>query len=71
MTKVTRDESSVEMLKLILDSKRYDLAVSFNWGNLSDIIAKCAENPSKFSSQFESKLKKTETAMAKTVEKFG
>jgi hypothetical protein len=71
MTKVTRDESSVEMLKLVLDSKRYDLAVSFNWGNLSDIIAKCAEDPSKFSSQLASKLKKTETDMAKTVEMFG
>ncbi len=70
MTKVTRDESSAEMFKLVLDSKRYDLAVSFNWGKLSDIIATCAKDPSKFSSQLASKLEKTEAEMAKTLDQF-
>ncbi len=70
MTKVTRDDSSAEMLKLILDSKRYDLAVSFNWGKLSDIIAICAKEPSKFSSQLASKLEKTEAEIAKTLDQF-
>ena len=70
MTKVTRDEESAEMLRLILDSKCYDLAVSFNWGKLSDIIADCCKKPENFQSKFASLESKAQADMEKTVELF-
>ena len=70
MTKVTRDEESAEMLRLILDSKCYDLAVSFNWGKLSDIIAECCKKPETFQSKYASREAKAVSDMEKTVELF-
>ncbi len=70
MTKVTRDDESAEMLRLILDSKRYDLAVSFNWGKLSDIIADCCKKPDTFQSKYASRESKAFSDLEATVEMF-
>lgn len=70
MTKVTRDDDSAEMLRLILDSKCYDLAVSFNWGKLSDIIAECCKKPENFQSKYASLESKAQADMEKTLEMF-
>jgi len=70
--KFLRDEESIEMLDIILETRVFDLAKAFNWSNLG-MILEDMYRPKKrdFVSNYESKKDKIETAIAKTIESFG
>lgn len=36
--KLVRDEDSIEMLEIIFDSRRFDIAYTYNWGSLRTLI---------------------------------
>ena len=71
MTKVTRDDASAEMLRLIFDTKRYDLACSYNWGKITGIVEPSCKDASSFRSKLAKLLPAAEEDMAKTIEEFG
>lgn len=70
MTKVARDDSSAEMMRLIFATKRYDLACSYNWGKITNVIEPSCRDSSKFQSTLAKLLPAAEADMAKTLEQF-
>lgn len=51
--KYTRDEESLDMLKIIFDSRMYDIGIVFGWGNLISVIDNTIKNGEGFISLYE------------------
>lgn len=69
--KSLRDEDSIEMTKIILKSRSYDLGDAFNFGGLVDIFAKMAKaNLNTFASDYEKKQASAQNAIDKLVANF-
>ena len=70
MTKVARDDASAEMMRLIFATKRYDLACSYNWGKITNIVAPSCKDASTFQSNLAKLLPAAESDMQKTLDEF-
>ncbi len=68
--KYARDKDSVEMLDLILDSMVLDNANIFGWGSMEGAVNDAINKGTAIASTIEKRIKATEKAIAKTVEKF-
>ena len=67
-----RDEDSIEMTKIILNSRSYDLGDMFNFGGLVNIFEKMAKsNSNTFASDYEKKATLAQTAIDKLIANFG
>ena len=66
-----RDEESIEMTKIILNSRSYDLGDMFNFGGMVDIFAKMAKsNVNTFASDYEKKESSAQKAIEKLINNF-
>jgi hypothetical protein len=66
-----RDEESIEMTKIILGSRSYDLGSMFNFGGLVDIFAPMAQkNTNTFASDYEKKEAAAQKAIDKLIDNF-
>ena len=66
-----RDEESVEMLEIILESRIFDLIVAYQWGGLVEAVEGLTRSQSRdVMSLFERLQSRTESAIAATVEQF-
>ena len=63
----TRDEDSVEMLKLASEAARYDYTVVYRWGGLMDTINSCIQTGSPLASKIKSIQKIIPKQAAKTI----
>jgi len=69
--KVMRDDDSIEMLDIILQSRSFDLGMIYGWGGLSGIFSDMINKKSSdFTSRYEKIQSKIEVEMNKTVEIF-
>ncbi|MBE6611855.1 MAG: hypothetical protein E7632_05140 [Ruminococcaceae bacterium] len=69
--KSLRDEDSAEMLELILDSMKYDIAHIYNWGGVSYFMNNLGTNNNpNFASAYASVETKVEKALADTMAQF-
>ena len=69
--KSLRDEESIEMLRVILNSCSYDLGYMFNFGGLVDIFEPMARNNSNtFASDYERRENNARQAIEKLIESF-
>ncbi|MCL2097084.1 MAG: hypothetical protein FWH10_09335, partial [Oscillospiraceae bacterium] len=67
-----RDEESVEMTKIILNSRSYDLGSMFNFGGLVDMFAPMARrNENSFASDYERRGDNAQRAIERLMESFG
>ena len=64
--KALRDEESVHMLDLVLNSRLYDMGANFDWGGIFGILR--GANYSTFSSSYASLEKAAETAITQFIE---
>jgi len=65
-----RDESSIEMLDIILSSTVYDIARMYNWGNFASGISADVAAKREFASGYARKEKSIGKAIDQTIEKF-
>jgi hypothetical protein len=66
-----RDEESIEMMKIILNSCSYDLGYMFNFGGLVDIFEKMAKsNSNTFVSEYEKREVRAQQAIEKLIDSF-
>lgn len=66
--KYMRDEESVEMLDLILDSRVYDMAYIFDWGGIfNSVFALITNGKDTVASTWDKKIKSAEKALDKTI----
>jgi len=66
--KTLRDEESIEMLDLILDSRVYDLASIYDWGGISSMFNELGNSATKqFASTYAGKEKGAVSAIEKTI----
>ena len=66
--KSLRDEESIEMLEIILDSRVYDLASIYDWGGISSMFNELGNSATKqFASTYAGKEKGTVAAIEKTI----
>ena len=63
----TRDEDSVEMLKLASEAARYDYTVVYRWGGLMDTINSCIQTGSPLASKIKAIQKIIPKTAAKTI----
>ena len=63
----TRDEDSVEMLKLASEAARYDYTVVYGWGNLMGTINNCIQTDSPIASQLKGVQKVVSGSAKRTV----
>lgn len=70
--KYLRDEESIEMLDIILQSRCYDLAYFYDWGSLFSSTMTLIQNKggAELMSKWESKLTAAEKAMNATIDEF-
>ena len=69
--KSLRDEESIEMTKIILNSRSYDLGSMFNFGGIMDIFAPMAKkNVNTFVSDYEKRADKAQAAIDKLIANF-
>ncbi|MHB1151506.1 MAG: hypothetical protein ACYCWE_14295 [Eubacteriales bacterium] len=68
--KYTRDEESLDMLKIIFDSRMYDIGKVFGWGNLTSVIDNTIKNGEGFTSLYEKSVIKAQESMEKSYELF-
>ena len=69
--KFLRDEESIEMLDIILDTKVFDLAKCFGWNSLGSVLEDMYRPKKRdFVSTYEKKFNSYEKAIAKTIESF-
>jgi len=65
-----RDEESIEMLDLILDSAVYDLALVYNWGGYPRGLNASLEKGQPFTSGYKRKAKSINAEVQKTIDAF-
>jgi len=71
LNKTLRDTDSEEMVKLVLDSKSYDLARYFDWGGITGLISSLATgNNINFASMWAANENKIQLALDKTFDGF-
>lgn len=69
--KFLRDEESMPMVKLILDSRAYDLSNAYNWNNFGNIINDAMiNNNSNIASLYAKYSEKTKNAIEKSINNF-
>lgn len=68
--KYTRDEESLDMLKIIFDSRMYDTGIVFGWGNLTSVIDNTIKNGEGFVSLYEKAAIKAQESLEKSYELF-
>jgi hypothetical protein len=69
--KYLRDEESMPMVELILDSRAYDLSNAYNWNNLGNIINDAMiSNNSNIASLYAKHSEKTKNAIEKSINNF-
>ncbi len=69
--KYMRDEESIEMLELILNSRVYDMAHIFNWGNiLTSMTALITTGKDTVASTWDKRVTSAETALQKTIDAY-
>ena len=69
--KFLRDEESIEMLDIILESRVYELAMAFGWGGLGNILEDMYRPKKRdFVSTYEKKFNSYEKAIQKTIDSF-
>ena len=67
--KGVRDEDSMKMINLILDSQIFDVGLIFEWGGMSQMLREMgASNQTNLASRWESIKEKAETALQKTMD---
>jgi len=68
-SKALRDEESLEMLKIILENRVYDLATIYHWGTIgAPYAAVYTKKTNNFSSEFEKIRIQVETAIQETID---
>ena len=68
--KLTRDSESGEMLDIIFATKRYDLAKTFAWGGLEDVIRNGVKSGQNFTSLFAAAESRANAEMMQSYELF-
>jgi hypothetical protein len=69
--KTVRDEDSIEMIKIILDSRSYDLGSMFNFGGFMDIFAPMTRtNVNNFASVYERSEARAQREIGRLIEAF-
>ncbi len=66
--KSLRDEESIDMLELILDTRIYDLAAIYNWGGINIFSSLGDSATASFASSYASKTAAAEKALAQTIQ---
>ncbi|MCQ2433315.1 MAG: hypothetical protein MJ175_11985, partial [Clostridia bacterium] len=67
-SKSLRDEDSEEMLHLIMDSRYYDVALIYDWGNYTQVVTTLGESgKTNFASAYEKAEKRILSALEKTM----
>ena len=69
--KYMRDEESAKMLDIILSNRLFDLAYSYNWGNMySSIQSLIISGKNTVASTWDKRLSGAEKAMQKTIDAY-
>lgn len=69
--KYLRDEESIKMLDIILETRMYDISQIYNWGGMGSIFHEMmGQRTSDFSSLYAKREKQAEKAMQKTVDAY-
>ena len=69
MSKAIRDEESAEMVRMIYDTRAYDVATFYNWGNVATMVSTMTGNSSvNFASEYAAIETNILTALNETIE---
>ena len=67
--KGVRDEDSMKMINLILDTQTFDVGLIFEWGGMSQMLREMgASNETNLASRWETIKEKAETALKTTMD---